>query len=85
MPEVLLSTDEPDLWGTAGLVMRRVAGETIARRILRDAAYRQARSVLVRQAGEFAASLHALEVPGYLPVPDPVSYTHLTLPTILLV
>jgi aminoglycoside phosphotransferase (APT) family kinase protein len=73
VPEVLLSTDEPGMWGTAGLVMRRVAGETIARRILRDAAYRQARKVLVRQAGEFAAGLHALEVPGYLPAPDPVA------------
>ena len=73
VPEVLLSTDEPDLWGTAGLVMRRVAGETIARRILRDAAYRQARTVLVRQVGEFAAGLHALAVPGYLPAPDPVA------------
>src|SRR6516162_7111632 len=49
--------------------MRRVAGETIARRILRDAAYRQARSVLVRQAGEFAAGLHAPEVAGDLPAP----------------
>ena len=56
----------PELWGTAGLVMRRVAGETIARRILRDDAYRQARKVLVRQVGEFAAGLHALEVPGGL-------------------
>jgi len=73
VPEVLLSTAEPDLWGTAGLVMRRVAGETIARRILRDAAYRQARKVLVRQVGEFAAGLHALEVAGYLPAPDPVA------------
>src|SRR5215475_6123092 len=41
VPDVLLSTDDPGLWGTAGLVMRRVAGETIARRILRDDAYRQ--------------------------------------------
>ncbi len=73
VPEVLLSTDEPDLWGTAGLVMRRVAGETIARRILRDDAYRKARKVLVRQVGEFAAGLHALEVPGYLPAPDPLA------------
>jgi Ser/Thr protein kinase RdoA (MazF antagonist) len=53
--------------------MRRVAGETIARRILRDAAYRQARTVLVRQVGEFAAGLHALGVPGYLPAPDPLA------------
>ncbi len=73
VPEVLLSTDETDLWGTAGLVMRRVAGETIARRILRDAAYREARKVLVRQAAEFAAGLHALDIPGELPAPDPVA------------
>lgn len=72
VPEVLLSTEEPDLWGTAGLVMRRVAGETIARRILRDNTYREARKVLVRQVGEFAAGLHALEVPGGLPATDPL-------------
>lgn len=72
VPEVLLSTDEPALWGTAGLVMRRVAGETIARRILRDDDYRQAREVLVRQVGRFAAGLHALEVPGHLPAADPL-------------
>ena len=37
VPEVLLWSDDPDKWGSAGLVMRRVDGETIARRILRDA------------------------------------------------
>jgi aminoglycoside phosphotransferase (APT) family kinase protein len=73
VPEVLLSTSEPGLWGTAGLVMRRIAGETIARRILRDATYRQARQVLVRQAAGFAARLHAIGVPGYLPAPDPLA------------
>ena len=73
VPEVLLSTEEPDLWGSAGLVMRRVAGETIARRILRDAAYREARKVLVRQVGEFAARLHGLEVLEHLPAADPLA------------
>jgi len=73
VPEVLQSTEGPDLWGTAGLVMRRAAGETIARRILRDGAYDQARKVLVRQVGEFAAGLHALEVPGQLPTADPLA------------
>ena len=72
VPEVLLSTEEPGLWGTAGLVMRRVAGETIARRILRDAAYRAARRVLVGQVGEFAAGLHALAAPAGLPAVDPL-------------
>jgi aminoglycoside phosphotransferase (APT) family kinase protein len=73
VPDVLPGTDEPGLWGTPGLIMRRVDGETIARRILREAAYQRARTVLVRQAGAFAAGLHALEVPGYLPAPDPLA------------
>jgi aminoglycoside phosphotransferase (APT) family kinase protein len=72
VPEVLLCTDGPDLWGSAGLVMRRVEGETIARRILRDDAYRHARGVLAGQLGAFAAGLHALDLPADLPVPDPV-------------
>jgi aminoglycoside phosphotransferase (APT) family kinase protein len=72
VPEVLLCTDEPELWGSAGLVMRRVPGETIARRILRDDAYRRAREVLAGQLGTFAAGLHALRPPAGLPVTDPV-------------
>jgi aminoglycoside phosphotransferase (APT) family kinase protein len=73
VPDVVASTDGPDLWGAAGLVMRRVQGETIARRILRDDAYRPARQVLVGQLGAFAAGLHAIEPPGDLPRPDPVA------------
>src|SRR5215472_897706 len=42
VPEVLLHTDASGLWGSPGMVMRRVSGETIARRILRDDTYRQA-------------------------------------------
>ena len=48
-------------------------GETIARRILRDDAYRRAREVLAGQLGAFAAGLHALRVPAGLPAPDPVA------------
>jgi aminoglycoside phosphotransferase (APT) family kinase protein len=59
--------------GTAGMVMRRVEGETIARRILRDAQYATARRVLVGQFGEFSARLHALPVPVFLPEPDPLA------------
>jgi aminoglycoside phosphotransferase (APT) family kinase protein len=70
-PEVLLWTDDPDMWGSAGLLMRRVDGETIARRILRDATYQQARGALVGQLGQFAAGLHALEVTDDFPAPEP--------------
>jgi len=59
--------------GTAGMVMRRVEGETIARRILRDPQYATARRVLVSQLGEFAARLHAVPVPAFLPEPDPLA------------
>lgn len=65
-PEVLLD-DDGTLLGTTGLVMRRVPGETIARRILRDDEYAAARRVLVPQLAEFLAGLHAIdpaEVPG---------------------
>jgi aminoglycoside phosphotransferase (APT) family kinase protein len=82
VPEVLLCTDDPDLWGSAGLIMRRVAGETIARRILRDETYRTARQVLVSQLGAFAAGLHALAPPADLPAPDPVQSLRETLATL---
>jgi aminoglycoside phosphotransferase (APT) family kinase protein len=73
VPEVLVADDEPRLLGSAGLVMRRVPGETIARRILRDDSYEQAREVLVGQVAGFAAGLHGLPVPAGLPAPDPLA------------
>jgi len=73
VPEVLLADDEPGLLGSAGLVMRRVPGETIARRILRDERYQQARDVLVGQVAGFAAGLHKLPAPSDLPAPDPLT------------
>jgi aminoglycoside phosphotransferase (APT) family kinase protein len=73
VPEVLLSSNEAGLLGSAGLVMRRIPGETIARRILRDDRYAPAREVLVGQLATFAAGLHALEPPADLPAPDPLA------------
>ena len=73
VPEVLVADDEPGLLGAAGLVMRRVPGETIARRILRDDRYARARGVLVGQVAGFAAGLHAVSVPAGLPAPDPLT------------
>lgn len=74
VPEVLLVAEEDAPWGSAGLVMRRIPGETLARRILRDDAYATARGVLVEQLGRFAAGLHALPPDGVvdLPAPDPL-------------
>jgi len=49
-----------------GFVMERIEGETVPRRILRDAAYAGAREKLARQCGEALARIHALD-PGQLP------------------
>src|SRR3954447_16212691 len=57
------------------IVMTRLAGETIARRILRDDAYATARSRLVGQMAAALAALHRGVAPGDvagLPEPDDV-------------
>jgi aminoglycoside phosphotransferase (APT) family kinase protein len=73
VPDVL-ADDDGTFLGTTGLVMRRVPGETIARRILRDDEFAGARQVLVGDLARFLAGLHAIdpgEVPG-VDAPDPV-------------
>jgi aminoglycoside phosphotransferase (APT) family kinase protein len=44
----------------SGYLMERLAGETIARRILRDAAFAPVRPRLARQCGEILAKIHAI-------------------------
>jgi aminoglycoside phosphotransferase (APT) family kinase protein len=73
VPDVLLVTSESAELGTAGMVMRRVPGETIARRILREPELEPGRKVLVRQLAGFAAGLHALPAPAGFPAPDPLA------------
>lgn len=66
VPDVVLD-DSGDQLGTAGLIMSRVPGETIARRILRESEFSEARGLLCRQLGEFLGGLHRIdprEVPG---------------------
>lgn len=58
VPEVLLAEDDPAVWGGAGIVMRRVDGEALARRILREERFRAARSQLVGQAADALAGIH---------------------------
>jgi aminoglycoside phosphotransferase (APT) family kinase protein len=50
----------------AGFLMDRIEGETIARRILRDDAYADARPRLAGQCGTIAARIHAVD-PATLP------------------
>ena len=60
VPEVLVDDDGSTL-GTAGLVMSRVPGETLARKILRDDEFAVARKALVGDFGRFLAGLHAID------------------------
>jgi aminoglycoside phosphotransferase (APT) family kinase protein len=52
----------PDEGLGSGFVMARIAGETLARRILRDAEFSDARAVLARQMGEAAARIHRIDL-----------------------
>jgi aminoglycoside phosphotransferase (APT) family kinase protein len=68
VPEVRLVLRPEDGLG-AGFVMRRVEGETIARRILRDAAFAAIRPHLAHQCGEILAAIHAVPVPTSVGLP----------------
>jgi aminoglycoside phosphotransferase (APT) family kinase protein len=59
-PEVMGVLQPQDQLGI-GFVMRRIAGETIARKILRDAEFAGARPLLARRLGEVAAGIHGLD------------------------
>jgi aminoglycoside phosphotransferase (APT) family kinase protein len=59
-PEILVATDEL-------IIMERLEGETLARRILRDDAFAEVRPRLAEQCGEILARIHSIpvdEVPG---------------------
>jgi aminoglycoside phosphotransferase (APT) family kinase protein len=69
VPRVRFMLDRSDELGS-GFVMDHVDGETIPRRILRDARYELARSRLTAQAARAAAAVHACPVDSlpHLPV-----------------
>jgi aminoglycoside phosphotransferase (APT) family kinase protein len=64
-PRVLHVLQPADDLGT-GFIMLRVEGETIARKILRDTAFADARPRLARQFGDIAAGIHGI-APARLP------------------
>ena len=59
VPE-LVAVDDGSGLGSAGMVMARVEGETLARRILRDPAFAGARAALTGQLASFLAGLHRM-------------------------
>ena len=60
-PQVLYVLQPRDELGI-GFIMQRVAGETIARKILRDAQFAEVRPKLARQLGKVLAGIHGLDL-----------------------
>ncbi|MGA9089148.1 MAG: phosphotransferase family protein [Bradyrhizobium sp.] len=60
-PRVLHVLQPQDELGS-GFVMARIEGETIPRKILRDAKFEQARGKLARQLGQVLAGIHGLDL-----------------------
>src|SRR3546814_12712345 len=56
----VVAVDDGAVLGSAGMVVERLDGETIARKLLRDDEYATARRVLGAQVGEALARLHAM-------------------------
>jgi aminoglycoside phosphotransferase (APT) family kinase protein len=66
-PEVIAHSDDASLVDAPFIVMERVEGETLARRILRDEQFAAIRPKLAEQCGEALARVHSIapaEVPG---------------------
>lgn len=59
--KVVYTLKKEDELGT-GYIMERHAGETIARKILRDEKFAHARSIMARQCGEILAGIHAIDI-----------------------
>lgn len=68
VPGVVAATDDEAVIGGRAVVTERLAGEAVARRLLRDDRYAHAREVLVGQLAEALAAVHRL---------DPTSAPHL--------
>ncbi|GIW43191.1 MAG: tyrosine protein kinase:aminoglycoside phosphotransferase [Candidatus Binatia bacterium] len=61
VPAVLWVEADPEVVGAPFLVMERVAGETLPRRLLRDATYRDARRALPEQLASALAAIHRID------------------------
>lgn len=82
VPAVYVATDDPAVLGAPALIMQRIAGETLPRRILRDGEFAAARSVLTSQCGSALAAIHripAASVPGVAGRPAPLDRVAATL------
>jgi aminoglycoside phosphotransferase (APT) family kinase protein len=64
VPDVLCSSSDAAELGAPFIVMERIEGEAIPRRILRDDAFASARPVLVAQSARALARIHTVPVAG---------------------
>jgi len=74
-PALLLHSDDSRALGAPFLIMEKIDGETIARRILREPQYRHVRGTLAYQCGEILARIHSIgreHIQG-LAEPDPLA------------
>jgi aminoglycoside phosphotransferase (APT) family kinase protein len=73
VPKPYWLADDAEALGAPSYLMERVAGETLARRLLRDAEYEQARRVMTAQLGRILACIHRIDVVrhglDFLPAP----------------
>ena len=60
VPEVLWLGDDPKILDGRFFVMERIEGETLARRLLREPSYAEARRVMTGQLGAMLARIHAV-------------------------
>jgi aminoglycoside phosphotransferase (APT) family kinase protein len=65
VPKVYWLGDDTETLGAPFFLMERVEGETIARRLLRDDEYAQARQVMTAQLGRILARIHGIDRSGH--------------------
>ncbi len=70
VPRVLAASDGSAQLGASYLVMERIDGETIPRRILRDAEYATARGALTAQCARALAGIHSVDPAGFPELSD---------------
>ena len=61
VPEVLWVSDDPAVLEAPFFIMERVEGETIARRLLRDQQYAEARKLMPAQLAQIVARIHRID------------------------
>ena len=59
-PALLAHSDDSRLLGAPFMIMEKIDGETIARRILREPEYHQVRGTLAYRCGEILARIHSI-------------------------